>query len=91
MNHQMKSKHTIFAQIRALDRRKHGKLNRWVIIDSKGKVVEKYRIKNTADKHLPKLRKDYFEELKIVELDENGKPVFPNQKQYPNHTQPINI
>jgi len=76
----MKSKHTLIAQIKALERRKHGKLNRYAIIDSKGKVIEKYRIKQTADYALPKLRKEYYEELKIVELDENGKPVTTKVK-----------
>ena len=71
----MKSKHTISAQIKAIERRKHGKMNRYAIVDDKGKVIEKYRLKFTADYALPKLRKDYFEELKVVELDENGKPV----------------
>ena len=70
-----RKKHTLFAQIRAMERRKQGKMNRYAIIDSKGKIIEKYRIKQTADYALPKLRKDYFEELKVVELDEYGKPV----------------
>ena len=68
-------KHTLIAQIRAVERKKHGKADRYAIINSRGKIIEKYRIKQTADYALPKLRKDYFEELKIVELDENGKVV----------------
>ena len=76
----MKTKHTLIAQIKALERRKHGKMMRYAIIDSKGKVIEKYRLKWTVDKELPKLRKDYYEELKVVELDEYGKVVIPKKR-----------
>ena len=68
-------KHSIFTQIRDIERRKHGEVDRYAIIDSKGKVIEKYRIRQTAENEMIKLRKDYYEELIIVELDENGKPV----------------
>ena len=76
----MKLKHSLIAQIKALERRKHGKADRYAIIDKKNNIIEKYRLRWTADKELTKLRKDYFEELKIVELDENCKPVVTNKR-----------
>ena len=68
-------KHSIIAQIRDVERRKHGKSDRWALIDNKGKVIEKYRLRWTVDRELPFKEKEHFQELKIVELDENGKPV----------------
>ena len=71
----MKPKHSLIAQIKAIERRKHGKMNRYAIIDDKGKVIEKYRLMLTATQEIKKLRKDYYEELKVVELDEYGRVV----------------
>lgn len=76
----MKSKHTIFAQIKALEKRKQLKLPMYVIIDNKGKVIEKYRLRWTADRDLGKQEKDHFQKLKIVRLDENGKPVVTRER-----------
>ena len=75
----MKSKHPIFAQIIALEKRKQLKLPMYAIIDKKGKVIEKYRLMWTATKELKKLSEDYFEELRICKLDENGKVVIPKK------------
>ena len=74
-------KHSLFAQIKAIERRKHGKMDRWALIDNKGKVIEKYRLRWTADKELPFREKEHFQELKVVELDEYGKPVTTKIKQ----------
>ena len=68
-------KHSLSAQIKAIERRKHGKMNRYAIIDSKGKVIEKFRLKFTALQMLSGIQKDYYVRLKVVELDEYGKVV----------------
>ena len=72
--------HSIFAKIRARERRIKEKLDQYAIIDENGKVIEKYRIRQTAENEIKRFRKDYFEELKIVELDEYGKPVVTNKR-----------
>ena len=73
-------KQGIFAKIRARERRIKEKLDQYAIIDENGKVIEKYRIRQTAENEIKRFRKDYFEELKIVELDEYGKPVVTNKR-----------
>ena len=74
------NKHSIFAQIRALEKRKQLKLPMYAIIDSKGNVIEKYRLKNTADYDLSKQEKIRLTKLKIVPLDETGKYVTPKKR-----------
>ena len=69
----MKSKHTLFAQIRALEKRKQLKLPMYALVDNKGKVIEKYRLKWTADRELRSQEKIHLTKLKIVPLDEDGK------------------
>jgi len=71
----MKPKHTIFTQIRALEKRKQLKLPMYAIIDNKGKVIEKYRLRWTADRDLRKQEKIHLQKLKIVGLNEYGKPI----------------
>ena len=73
-------KHTLFAQIRALEKRKQLKLPMYCIIDNKGNVIEKYRLRWTADRDLGKQEKNCFQKLKIVRLDEKGKPVVTNKR-----------
>ncbi len=62
--------HNIFAQIRNREQRKTLMLPNYAIIDKKGNIIEKYRLKWTANQELPKLQKDYFQKLKIIELNE---------------------
>ena len=76
----MKPKHTLIAQIKALERRKHGKLDRYALVDNKGKVIEKYRLRFTASQELIRQEKIHFQKLKIVDLDENGKPVVTKER-----------
>jgi len=65
-------KSNLFAQIRAREQRIKEKLPQYTIIDSKGKVIEKYRIRVTAQNEIKKIRNDYYEELRICKLDSNG-------------------
>jgi len=65
-----RQKHNIFAQIRNREQRKTLMLPNYAIIDKKGNIIEKYRLKWTANQELPKLQKDYFQKLKIIELNE---------------------
>ena len=73
-------KQPIFAQIRAMEKRKQLKLPMYTIIDNKGNVIEKYRLRLTARHELERLQKEYYVKLKIVELDEYGKPVVPAKR-----------
>ena len=63
-------KGSIFTQIRAREQRKALMLSNYAIIDEKGNIIEKYRLRWTANQELPKLQKDYFQKLKIIELNE---------------------
>ena len=65
-------KHSIFAQISAYELRKQKKLPNYAIIDKKGNIIEKYRLRWTADVFLKKLEKEKLEKLRICKLDENG-------------------
>ena len=69
----MKSKHTLFAQIRALEKKKQLKLPMYALVDNKGNIIEKYRLKWTADRDLSKQEKIHITKLKVVPLDEDGK------------------
>lgn len=73
-------KHSIIAQMKAMERRKWGEVNRWAIVDRKNNIIEKYRLRWTADRELPFKEKQHFQELKVVELDEYGKVVVPRKK-----------
>ncbi len=69
------TKHTILAQIKAREKRKLLNLPMYAIIDNKGKVIGKYRLKWTAYRDFKRIEKEYYVELKVVSLDENGKAV----------------
>ena len=73
-------KHSISVQIRAMEKRKWGMTDRYAIVDDKGKVIEKYRLKFTARQMFSEIQKNHYARLKIVELDENGKPVITEIK-----------
>ena len=75
-----RDKYSIFAQIRALEKRKQLRLPLYAVIDEKGNVIEKYRLRFTTDKELKKLQKDYYVKLKMVKLDEYGKPVVTKER-----------
>ena len=67
------NKHSIFAQIRALEKRKQLKLPMYALVDNKGNIIEKYRLKWTADRDLSKQEKIHITKLKVVPLNEYGK------------------
>ena len=75
-----RKKHSLISQIKAIERRKHGKMNRYAIVDDKGKVIEKYRIRWTADQEIKKKQKEYYVRLRVVNLDEDGKPVVTKER-----------
>jgi len=41
---------------------------RYAIVDDKGKIVEKFRYKFTADTMLPKIQSNYYVKLKVIKL-----------------------
>jgi len=53
-----RQKHNIFTQIRAREQRKALNLPNYAIIDKKGNIIEKYRLRWTADKEIKKLEKE---------------------------------
>ena len=65
-------KGSIFTQIRAREQRIKLKLPQYAIIDSKGNIIEKYRLRMTADREIKKLSKQKLEKLRICKLDEDG-------------------
>jgi len=71
--HRPLKQHSIFAQIRAREQRIKLKLPQYAIIDSKGNIIEKYRLRMTADREIKKLSKQKLEKLRICKLDEDGK------------------
>lgn len=44
-------------------------MERYAIVDSKGEIIQKFRIKGTARNLLSELQKDHYQKLKIVELE----------------------
>lgn len=75
-----KHKPNIFAQMRAYEQRKKKKLPNWVVIDENNEILEKFRLQNAAINFVHQNNKNYFKTLKIVRLDENGKPVVPYKR-----------
>jgi len=65
-------KGSILTQIHAYNQRIKQNLPNYAIIDKKGKIIEKYRLRWTADVFLKKLEKEKLEKLRICKLDENG-------------------
>ena len=65
-------KGSIFTQIRAIEQRKALMLPNYAIIDEKGNIIEKYRLRMTADREIKKLSKQKLEKLRICKLDEDG-------------------
>jgi len=70
--HRPLKEHSIFTQIRAREQRKALMLSNYAIIDEKGKIIEKYRLRWTADVYLKKLEKEKLQKLRICKLDEDG-------------------
>jgi len=68
-----RQKHNIFAQIRNREQRKTLMLPNYAIIDKKGNIIEKYRLRMTADVYLKKLSIQKLDKLRICKLDEDGK------------------
>lgn len=53
--------------------------NKYALLDPKGKIIEKFRIQATAHHRMKELQ-NFKGELKIVELDWDGKIVVPNKR-----------
>ncbi len=65
-------KGNIFAQIKAREKRIKEKLPNYAIVDEKGNIIEKYRLKCAVDNDLHKVQKNYYERLRVVTLDNEG-------------------
>ena len=56
-------------------------IKKYVIINSKGKIIDKFRNKATAINHLPQLNKINYEKLRIINLEEEDpKPIKEEPK-----------
>jgi hypothetical protein len=44
----------------------------WAIVDSKGKIIEKFRNKLTAYAWMPVLKERALDDIKIIKLDSNN-------------------
>ena len=62
-------KHSLISQIRAVEKKEQAKLYRYAIVDDKGKVIEKFRYKFTANQMFSEIQKNHYSRLKIVKLD----------------------
>ena len=70
--HRPLKEHSIFAQIRAREQRIKLKLPQYAVIDSKGNIIEKFRLRFTTSVYLKKLEKEKLQKLRICKLDEDG-------------------
>ncbi len=64
-----KHKNSLFSRIKTSGEQKKINLSKYAIVDSKGKIIEKFRNKITAKTLIVNLKREYYEELKIVKLE----------------------
>ncbi len=65
-------KNSLFNQISDVEKKKKESKYKYAIVDKKGKVIEKFMYWATAHEMIRKIRKNYYEELEIVSIDDEG-------------------
>ena len=82
-------KHSLITQMKAMEKRKGKEQTlsltvntymKYALVNSKGDIIERFRLYQTAKQMRGNYNQIQREELKIVKLDENGKPVVTKER-----------
>ena len=61
-------KNSLFSQIKTREREIKKNMDKYVLVDSKNKVIEKFRAIQAAENHKHNIEKDYYEKLTIKKI-----------------------